>query len=87
MYGVVTLELERRENALTLPAAALLAQDGTYHVFTVVGGKARRTAVRTGLDDGIVVEILEGLTDGDVVITAGKGLVTEGMPVAAGGGG
>lgn len=84
MYGVVTLELERRDKALTLPATALLAHDGVSYVFVVVDGRARRVAVRTGLDDGIVVEILEGLADGDVVITAGKGLVTEGMRVAAG---
>ncbi len=85
MYGVATLILERRDNALTLPATALLVEKDRPYVFTVSGGAARRNPVTTGLNDGIVVEILEGLKDDESVVVGGKGIVTDGMPVRVGG--
>jgi RND family efflux transporter MFP subunit len=84
MYGVATLELEKHEGALTLPATALLVEKDAALVYIVVDGKAKRSLVRTGLNDGIVVEILEGLTGVESVIVAGKGSVTEGTPVRPG---
>ncbi len=85
MFAAVVLELGRRENALTLPAAALLVEKDTSYVFTVVDGAARRTSVKTGFSDGIVVEVLEGLNGSESVILAGRGLVTDGMRVIVGG--
>jgi len=85
MFAAVVLELGRRENALTLPAAALLVERDTSYVYTVVDGTARRTPVTTGLSDGIVVEILQGLDGSESVVLAGRGLVTDGMRVIVGG--
>ena len=84
MYGVVTLDLETHTDALTIPATALLVEKDAAYVFTVVGGVAKRTAVKTGLNDGLVVEIEQGLSGGESVIVAGKGLVSEGMRVVVG---
>ncbi len=84
MYGVVTLELQRREEALTIPAATLLAGDGRSYVYTVVSGAARRVPVVIGLDDGVTVEILDGLVETDLVILSGRGLVADGAPVRVG---
>jgi RND family efflux transporter MFP subunit len=84
MYGAAALELEKREGALTLPATTLLVEKDVAFVYVVVDGRAKRSPVRTGLNDGIVVEILEGLTGGESVIVAGKGTVTEGTPVRTG---
>ncbi len=84
MYGVATLELETHEGALTLPAAALLVEKDAAFVYVVVDGKAKRSPVRTGLNDGIVVEILEGLTGSESVIVGGKGTVTDGSSVRPG---
>jgi RND family efflux transporter MFP subunit len=85
MFAVVILELGRREDALTLPAAALLVEKDTPYVFTIVDGTARRTPVTTGISDGIVVEILDGLNGSESVVLAGRGLVTDGMRVIVGG--
>ncbi len=84
MYGVATLILEKRDNALSLPATALLLEKDRPYVFTVSGGAARRIPVTIGLDDGIVVEILDGLKGDELVIVGGKGIVTEGMLVRVG---
>jgi hypothetical protein len=37
----------------------------------------------TGLDDGIHVEVTEGLKDGDLVVVTGKGLLSPGTRVRA----
>jgi hypothetical protein len=65
--------------------AKLLVEKGAAYVFTVVDGTARRTPVTTGISDGIVVEILDGLDGSESVVLAGRGLVTDGMRVIVGG--
>jgi RND family efflux transporter MFP subunit len=81
MYAQVVLELDRRENVLTVPATALLTEGNKTFVFTARDGRAARTAIQTGLDDGIQVEVREGLDDSALVILAGKGLMSEGSPI------
>lgn len=83
MYAQVTLNLDERANALTIPAAALLTEGKDAFVFTAVDGRAVRTPIKTGLDDGTRVEVTQGLNDDALVIVAGKGLVADGMPVKA----
>ncbi len=84
MFGAATLVLERREGALTLPAAALLTEKDAAYVYTVQDGAARKAPVTTGLNDGIVVEILSGLAGTEPVIVSGKGIVTDGTRVHVG---
>ncbi len=81
MYGRVNLTLERRENVLAVPAGALLIEGGKTYVYTVADGRAKRVEVKTGLDDGIRVEIIKGLSGNEPVIVAGKTAVSNGAPV------
>jgi membrane fusion protein (multidrug efflux system) len=48
-----------------------------------VDGKAVRVAVKTGLRRNAMVEILEGLSRGDLVVTAGQLRLRDGSPVRA----
>lgn len=59
--------------ALLVPEQALMQEGETRFVYTVVDGKARKTEVRTGARVPGMVQVLEGLKAGDVVITAGQG--------------
>ncbi len=81
MYAQVVLELDRRDGVLTVPATALLTEGDRTFLFTVRDGRAALTGIQTGLDDGIRVEIKEGLDDQALVILAGKGLVSDGSAV------
>ncbi len=81
MYAQVVLAVDSRDRALTVPAAALLTEGDSTFVYTVKDGRAARTEIRTGLDDGLRVEVREGLADDARVIVAGKGLVSDGLPV------
>jgi RND family efflux transporter MFP subunit len=83
MFGRVKLGLERRSNALTVPASALLIESGKTYVYTVEHGKARRVEVKTGFDDGIQVEVTGGLTGDEPIIISGQSSVKDGAPVKA----
>jgi len=76
MFMRVTLVLETRKNALTIPEESVVTQQGRLLVFKVVDGKAVSTPVVTGLrvtnKGKAVVEVVKGLAAGDVVVTAGQ---------------
>jgi len=83
MYAHVSLPLDERPNALTIPAAALLTEGAQAYVYTVRDDAAVRTAVQIGIDDGVRVEVTQGLDDDALVVLAGKGLISAGAPVHA----
>ncbi|WP_082584016.1 efflux RND transporter periplasmic adaptor subunit [Noviherbaspirillum sp. Root189] len=82
MFARVRLLLAERENALMIPEEAIVPQGGKVTVWKVVDGKAMRTEVKTGLRRAAKVEIVQGLSAGDTVVTAGQiRLSKDGTPV------
>ena len=71
MYARVQLTVDRRDNALTLPRNAVVDIEGKHGVFTVDGQTARFKEVRTGLQDPERVEVIDGLDEGQKVVTTG----------------
>jgi len=80
MYGQATLELEVHRSALVVPRTALLATSDGPAVFVVSGGRAHRTPVQLGLEDGDAVEVVSGLAESDQVASVALGL-GDGAPV------
>jgi HlyD family secretion protein len=64
----VFIETSRREDVLLLPVESVRTEDGIRKVFQLQGGKIHATEVRIGITDRRMVEILEGLEEGDVVV-------------------
>jgi RND family efflux transporter MFP subunit len=83
MWASVEIELQKKENALLIPAEALVTEKNKNSVFVVRDKKALKVALTTGFDDGVNVEILKGCGPGDAVIVAGKQSVTDGQRVQA----
>jgi RND family efflux transporter MFP subunit len=81
MFGEATLELERHEDALTLPAETLREHEGGRAVFVVENGTARRKLVKTGIDTGAIVEILSGIDASEAVVLGSR--LTDGTAVVA----
>jgi multidrug efflux pump subunit AcrA (membrane-fusion protein) len=50
-------------------------------VFVVAEGKAHRVPIKTDIDDGVWVEVVEGLTDQDNIVVVGKTGLTDGQAV------
>ncbi len=77
MFARVNAVFGSRENALVIPEEAIIPQGGRTFVVKVVPGDkpesrvSERVAVKVGLRLPGKVEILEGLSAGDTVVTAG----------------
>jgi membrane fusion protein, multidrug efflux system len=81
LFARVALVVERHENAVLVPERALVPMAEDQFVFRVVEGKAVQTRVRVGERVGNEVEILEGLTAADIVVTDGVLKIRDGSPV------
>jgi RND family efflux transporter MFP subunit len=84
MYGIAKIILGVAEHALTIPASCLVGEShgGKADVFVVKDGKAEKRHITVGANDGIRVEVLEGLGPEDQVIKS-TSAVSEGTPVRA----
>ena len=72
MTAQVNIVLGRARDALTIPAAALGARDaeGLYSVRVLEGeDRIARRKVKVGLNDKVTAQVLEGLAEGEVVVT------------------
>lgn len=119
MFGRLEITYGERADALTMPRAALIEEDGETAVFVVVPGAsvkaatdaaaadkasadakpaadkpatdkaeekvpewvAQRKLIKVGFSDGAHVEILDGLAEGDKVVTVGRSAVRDGTAV------
>lgn len=80
MLLTVRIEAEAR-TAPAVPELAVVGEGDESYVFTVVGGKARRTPVRIGQSQNGMVEIVSGLKPGQPVVTEGVVKISDGQAV------
>jgi RND family efflux transporter MFP subunit len=66
---------------LLVPKGAVRTVDGTAIVFVVRGERAERRAVKTGANDGDLVEVVSGLNVGDRVVSDGAATLIDGARV------
>lgn len=66
--GSIYLQLAHKENVLCIPRSALHESDKGFFVYLYQDGLLEMRYVTTGLEGETVVEITEGLTQGDVVV-------------------
>ncbi|MEL6539013.1 MAG: efflux RND transporter periplasmic adaptor subunit [Bacteroidota bacterium] len=77
----IELVLETREAALLVPTESVVPELGGHKVWLKRNGVATSTAVKIGTRLEREIEIVEGLTPGDTVITSGILQLTPGGPV------
>jgi RND family efflux transporter MFP subunit len=74
MYAKVNLEIERRENVLLVPKIALVDSEGQRGVYQPSDdSRAAFKAVKVGIEDNERAEILEGLSEGETIVSIGAG--------------
>jgi RND family efflux transporter MFP subunit len=85
MFINARLYLESHPNALTLPTSAIVTGNAGKEssVLVVESNTIRRVPIKVGLDDGIWVELVEGLTGDEEVVVVGKSGLIDGTPVKA----
>jgi RND family efflux transporter MFP subunit len=74
-FATAEIVISQRDSALVVPRDAIVTFAGVQKVLTIRDGRAREQRIRTGRRDGERVEVLEGLSDGDLVIREPGNLV------------
>jgi multidrug efflux pump subunit AcrA (membrane-fusion protein) len=81
MYAEVSLEMNRRPDALTVPAAAVGADSVGNFVYTVTDSRITRLPIDTGLTDSGRTEVTGGLSKDTPVVTTFRGAPPPGTAV------
>ena len=82
LFARVTVLLQLKEDALTVPEQAIVPQGDSQFVYKIVDGKVKLTKVVTGTRREGRVEIVDGLSVGDEVVTAGQLKIRDGSAVS-----
>ena len=81
MFVRVSVIVAQREHAIVVPEQAIIPQGDQIFVYRIVDDKAVRTPVKLGLRSFGRVEIVSGLSEGELIITAGQLKVQDGNAV------
>lgn len=81
MSAIVRLRVRQAEDAVTVPASAVVNADGHDTVWTVRRGRAERVTVTLGVQGDDAVQIVDGVTDGEQVVVGGADRVRPGQQV------
>jgi membrane fusion protein (multidrug efflux system) len=79
----VTVQANQPQERVTIPQAALIADQQGIYVFVVEDGKAVVRRVKTGAEDGPDIVVNDGLKGGEQVIVEGLQSIRPGQPVQA----
>ncbi|MFN0073061.1 MAG: efflux RND transporter periplasmic adaptor subunit, partial [Chloroflexota bacterium] len=74
MFANVSIAAGRKQGTIVVPREAVIGRDSDAAVYAVLEGRARRQPVQLGLNDGRMVEILNGISEGAEVVLSPAGL-------------
>lgn len=83
LFARVKLVIAERPNAVLVPEQAIVPQGEQLFVYLIEDGKAVLKPVQVGLRQAGRAEIVQGVSPGDLVITAGVQKIGPGSPVMA----
>ncbi|MCG8606308.1 efflux RND transporter periplasmic adaptor subunit, partial [bacterium] len=81
MFASVYITTETHTNTLIMAKKALILESDLDQVYVFREGTARKASLKLGFTSGDDVEVLEGLEEGDLVVTAGQEGLREGLPI------
>ncbi len=86
MFAEVHIITETHKNSLIIPKKALLIDSEDEAVYVFENGEAKKARLKLGFTNSNDLEVLEGLNEGDLVITIGHEGLREGSAVRISGG-
>jgi len=81
LFGRVEVLYDLHEDVPVIPRSAVITEDDHNHVFVVDSGNVNRRSVKLGYEREGLIEVLTGVAAGEVVVTAGKGSLSDGTRV------
>lgn len=82
MFAEVQIISDMKDDVICIPSDAVFIKSGETKVVVLDGSIPTITAVKTGLDNGTSVEIVEGLKEGDTIAISGQQYVIDGEAVS-----
>ncbi|SKB04917.1 RND family efflux transporter, MFP subunit [Prosthecobacter debontii] len=80
LYVTARLAVEQHDGATLIPVAGLVKEKANSFIFKLVEGKAVKTAIKPGFNDGVNVEVPE-LKEGEVILLPGTLPLVDGQAV------
>ncbi len=81
MFAEIRLTTDEKDQVVKIPADSILRRLGETFVYVISDGRAEKRLVVPGITLEGVVEILEGLDDGEVIAWQGQTLLEDGVKV------
>lgn len=81
MFATVKIGIDRKADALLIPAETVLTDKTGSSVFLPIDGKAKKARIQTGFNDGANVEVASGLNADQPIIVLGKQPPSDGQGV------
>lgn len=81
MFANLGILVDEKQNTLLVPVDAITEDNGQPAVYVVKSNIAQLRSVEIGLSNDGFVEILSGVEEGEMVVTAGQGSLTDGAKV------
>ncbi len=72
MFTRIRIVYDTRKNTMLVPKEAIVSEDGLNSVFVINNQMSFKKTVQTGYSNGSRIEIVNGLKDGDSVVTIGQ---------------
>lgn len=82
-FATVRITQSKPENAVMIPAAAIKAEGDINKIYVVKDGVAREQIVQTGLLENGMIQIKNGIAEGDTVATSNVNALFDGVLVRA----
>jgi len=77
MFTRVQIVYDTKKNAVLVPKSAIIEKNNGQSVFVVRDSVAYEKNIKTGYANGDNIEITEGLSEGEVVVTAGQNSLSD----------
>lgn len=81
LFSRVTLYTGAQRGTIVVPVTAILYEAEQTKIFVVQDGRAKEKNIKLGNKYGDVMEITDGLKEGDIVVVAGQQNLSEGVKV------
>ncbi|MCC5910242.1 MAG: efflux RND transporter periplasmic adaptor subunit [Clostridiaceae bacterium] len=82
----VAIQRQSKENVLVIPKEAVFLENNQSIVFVEENNRAHKRRVELGMDNGIMVEVISGLKEGERVIVKGQHYIDENTSLVVVGG-
>jgi membrane fusion protein (multidrug efflux system) len=80
----VIIQLDQKNDAIVIPSISMIREMGRQLVYIYKNGKAKEVEIKTGLSTASSVQVTDGLSFGDTLLTTGVMQLTDGALVKIG---